>query len=80
LYDGSWKDRGSESVNTGVVFTAAAAMALLDGRLGGTTTTFFLLRVQTLGGHHCWSTVHTLTCTSSVQWLTQMCLGRKFYL
>ena len=35
LYGGSWNDRGSEPVNTGVVFTAAAALALL----GGITTT-----------------------------------------
>ena len=48
------KTVASELVNTaGIVFTATAGMALLDGRLGGITTTLFLLRVQTLGGHHC---------------------------
>jgi hypothetical protein len=31
LYGGSWKERGSEPVDTGVVFTAAAALALLGG-------------------------------------------------
>jgi hypothetical protein len=31
LYGGSWKERGSEPVDTGVVLTAAAALPLLGG-------------------------------------------------